>query len=113
MRVEIPAVRRAIGAGERPQVVVGAAVHRGVPQHEEHRDQRRGRSRIRLHRCSGPDVLHGDLAVDQEVGGAEIVAFSKGRGEEDGEEEGKICEVPTLRSTIICYMFNSSIVGNM
>ena len=31
MRVEIPAVRQVIGAGERPQVVVGAAVHRRVP----------------------------------------------------------------------------------
>jgi len=38
VRVEVPAVGLAVGAGERAQVVVGAYVGRGVADYEERRD---------------------------------------------------------------------------
>lgn len=83
--VEVAAVRLAVGAGERAEVVVGADVRRGVADHEERRDERRaarGRRR-RRGRGQGRGRRGGGGRGAEARGSGELE--EQGEGEEEGE----------------------------
>lgn len=80
--VEVAAVRLAVGAGERAEVVVGADVRRGVADHEERRDERRAaRGRRRRHRGRGRGRGR--------RGGGGRGAAARGSGEREEQGEGE------------------------
>lgn len=79
--VEVAAVRLAVGAGERAEVVVGADVRRGVADHEERRDERRA--------ARAPPPPQGKGRGRGRRGGGGRGAAARGSGEREEQGEGE------------------------